>query len=207
MELDSFLATPRWDILRIIIDKPSSPLKIAEEMGTTTSFISQQLKLLEAKGIVKKERTGEVEKGKPRSLFSITKEAVYITPLTKQLPSKKLIPLTREHKITLQIWGIENSKIQLALEKFFWKIQEHLDNIDAIAIYIKDDLAKIYIIPKNENATRQLNNIKEPREKDFDLRLISSVSPLLKLETGNLVPIYDPESMVLNNLKGGLENE
>ena len=55
MELDSFLASPRWDILRIISENPYSPIEIAERTKTTVSFVSQQLKLLEAAGLVKKE--------------------------------------------------------------------------------------------------------------------------------------------------------
>ena len=63
MELDSFLASPRWEILKIISEKPSSPIEIAKKTKTTVSFISQQLKLLEAARIVSKEKTGAFEKG------------------------------------------------------------------------------------------------------------------------------------------------
>lgn len=88
MELDSFLASPRWEILKIISEKPSSPIEIAKKTKTTVSFISQQLKLLEAARIVSKEKTGAFEKGKPRNLFSISKDVVYLTMLTKGFGEK-----------------------------------------------------------------------------------------------------------------------
>ena len=73
MELDSFLASPRWEILKIISERPSSPIEIGEKTKTTVSFVSQQLKLLEAAQIVSKEKTGAFEKGKPRNLFQYPK--------------------------------------------------------------------------------------------------------------------------------------
>ena len=88
MELDSFLASPRWEILSLISERPSSPIELAEKTKTTVSFVSQQLKLLEAAQIVKKTKTGAFEKGKPRNLFSISQDFVQsvlegIAPLMK----------------------------------------------------------------------------------------------------------------------------
>ena len=58
MNYDSFLSTPRWEILQILAEKPSSPIEIAEKLGTTVSYASQQLTLLSAAGIVFKKKTG-----------------------------------------------------------------------------------------------------------------------------------------------------
>ena len=208
MELDSFLASPRWDIIQIITKNPSSPMEIAEQIGTTISFVSQQLKLLEAAGIVKKERTGAVEKGKPRTLFSIARERAYIVPLAKNLPEKKLLDITKEHKIILSIWGIEDKKIHSHLQKFFWKIEPFLEDINAIFVYLKDLLPKIYIVSKGSSLTHKINETLKSSGEKANFQVVSSASPVSKLETDNLVAIYDPEEILEkdNLLKGGEAN-
>jgi predicted transcriptional regulator len=204
MELDSFLASPRWDILRVIIEKPSSPTEIADKIGTTMSFVSQQLKLLEATGIVKRERTGEVNKGKPRTIFSISEESFYMIPLSKELTQKKLVPLTLEHKIIIQIWGIEDSTVQPIIEKFFWSIQKYLSLIDGIVVYTKKKKLKIYLISKDADLTHKINETQKNMDgyPEFQVTTYSSLS---KLEHEYLVPIYDPQGIVAEEeLKGGL---
>jgi DNA-binding transcriptional regulator GbsR (MarR family) len=102
MELDSFLASPRWEILSLISERPSSPIELAEKTKTTVSFVSQQLKLLEAAQIVIKTKTGAFEKGKPRNLFSISKDFLYLIILTNGFSEKKQIDLDYYKKSILQ---------------------------------------------------------------------------------------------------------
>jgi predicted transcriptional regulator len=209
MELDTFLSTPRWDILRILIEKPSSPMEIALEINTTISFVSQQLKLLEAAGIVKKERTGNVDKGKPRTLFSISKESLYLVPLAKGFSEKKLVTLTREKGIILKIWAYPEIKFQLPLERFFWKIEEFLDEIDGIFVYNKGLIPKIYLISKNNSLTQKINDTQRKLLEKIPFEVVLSVSTISKLEPELLVPLYDPHRFFFGGikLKGGKEDE
>jgi len=207
MELDSFLATPRWEILQMINKRPSAPTEIAENLGTTISFVSQQLKLLEAAGLVKKERTGAVEKGKPRTIFSISREMVYLVPLVKGVYQKKLLELTKEHKIVIKIWQIEDHKLHAPLEKFFWRIDHLLEDIDAIFVYHKGLAPKIYLLSKKSNLTQKINKAQETLAEKLSFQVISSVSPLSKLEKDYLVPIHGSSNFLEepNELKGGNE--
>jgi len=207
VELDSFLATPRWEILRAILDNPSSPMEISEKLGTTISFISQQLKLLEAAGLVIKKRTGAVDKGKPRTIFSIPKESVYLIPLANDISNKKLIPLTREHKIILKIWTEVEQNIQPILEKFFWKIEPFLDVIDGIFIHSKNFSLKIYILSKDKSLIQKINNIQKNVEERIDFQVISSKNLISKLDSKGLVSLYGTQPRVEEkiDLKGGLE--
>ncbi len=134
MELDSFLASPRWEILKIISDKPSSPIEIAEKTKTTVSFVSQQLKLLEAAQIVSKEKTGAFEKGKPRNLFSISKDILYFTILTKGFGDKRSLNLEEYQKALLKTWLLNNKSIQSFLEDLLFKIKDDFNEIHAILI-------------------------------------------------------------------------
>jgi len=206
MELDTFLSSPRWDILRIIAERPSSPMEISEILGTTISFVSQQLKLLEAASIVKRTRTGNVLKGKPRTLFSILKETLYLVPLAKGFPEKKLVPLSRERRIVLRIWNLEDQKIQLMLERFFWKIEPFLDDIEGIYIYTKNVTPKLYFISKNSDLVQKINNTQKALEEKVPFQVTASVSAVSKLESEFLIPMYDPHRFFEGkiNLKGGI---
>ena len=205
MELDSFLASPRWDILRVIITEPSSPTKIAEAVNTTVSFVSQQLKLLEAAGIVKKTRTGEVSKGKPRTIFSVSKESFYMIPLAKGLNEKRLVPLSTEHKVIIQIWGIDDASVQPTIEKFFWSIQKYLDVIEGIVVYTNKKKLKVYLLSKDTDLTHKINETQKLSDEKPAFQ-VTTTSSLSKLEQENLVPIYDPKGLLLDKeLKGGLK--
>jgi predicted transcriptional regulator len=207
MELDSFLSSPRWDILRVIAEKPSSPMEIAAHINTTISFVSQQLKLLEAAGIVKKTRTGNVDKGKPRTLFSISKETMYVVPLAKGFQEKKLLPLTRERSIILKIWSLEDQKSHVPLERFFWSIEGFLKTIDALFVYTKGLTPKVFILAKDDKLTHQINDTQKRLEEKMPYEVVPSVSALSKLEYESLVPIYDPHRFFQgkSKVKGGIQ--
>jgi len=190
MELDSFLASPRWDILKIVINKPSSPMEIAQQLGITTSFASQQLKLLEAKDIVKKEKTGAFEKGKPRSLFSISKESLYIVPLAKNAPEKSLVPLSKKNKAILNIWALKDKRLHTPLQKFFWQIEPHLPLIKKIFVYTKSLVPKIYIVSKDNSLTHQINETQKNMEEQMPFQVVSSSPSLKKLDQEYLYSIY-----------------
>ncbi len=207
MELDSFLASPRWDILKIIIQKPSAPIEIAEQIQATTSFVSQQLKLLEAAGLVKKQKTGAFEKGKPRSLFSISQESLYIIPLAKNAPDKTLLTLSKENKAIINIWCLENEQLQIPLQKFFWLLQPHLEKIDNISIYTKSLTPKVYITSSDKSLTHKINETQKNIEDPLVFQVISSPASLEKLSSEYLSSIYTSQETATEQtvLKGGLE--
>ncbi len=118
MDLDSFLALPRWEILQIIAERPSSPIEISELIGTTISYVSQQLKLLEAKGLIKKRKTGAFEKGKPRNVFSITEEFAHITFLSNNFAKKKKLKLNFKRKAIMRLWFLESERDFKDIETF-----------------------------------------------------------------------------------------
>ena len=209
MDLDSFLASPRWEILQIIAQKPSSPIEIASKINTTVSFVSQQLKLLEAAGLVKKERTGAVEKGKPRTIFSLAREIAYIVPLSKDFREKQKVELSKENKVVLKIWSIKDPRIQKITEKFFWAIHEHLEKINGIYICLKELLPKAYILSKEKGLTQKVNESLKRLGGGMDFQIIPSLSIIPKMGAEFFVPIYDPSHSFENDtvLKGGVKED
>ena len=65
MELEGLFSGTKWDILRLIAKEPRNPLELARVLGTSIANISQQLRLLEAAGLVRKEKVSNRERGKP----------------------------------------------------------------------------------------------------------------------------------------------
>jgi predicted transcriptional regulator len=205
MEYDLFFSAHRWDILEILARKPSSPIEISEQIKTSVSYVSQQLQLLEAADIVIKNRTGLVEKGQPRTLFSLSKEILHITALMNRSPAKKLIYLTDYHNLILRIWLLENSELHYLIEKLYWKIEEEIDQISGVFVDISSKKPKVLVVSDSKKIKQRLDSFMVETEKRIDC-LIVSRNDLKKFPNESLHSIYDPNNLQLEEkLKGGNE--
>ena len=199
MESDLFFSSPRWKILEVLTTNPSSPLEISRKINTSIAYVSQQLKLLEVANLIIKEKTGLSDKGKPRNLYSITKEVLYLTVLIRGHPAKKILYLNNRHKLILNIWLLENPELHYYIEKLYWKIEESLNDIKSIFL---DNSSKPHVIIVTESRTlkssissylRQINN-------SLECSIISESEFSRKSRRG-LYSIYDPNLLLENNMK------
>jgi DNA-binding transcriptional regulator GbsR (MarR family) len=208
MDLDTFLAAPKWDILKIISLNPSSPIEIAEVTKTTVSYVSQQLKLLEAAGVVKKIKTGAYEKGKPRNVYSICNEFSYFTVLTNGFSEKKKLMLDTNKKIIFKIWCLENPSLHMPLLKFFLLIEDLLSKINKI--YLKNSKSKVELIiySNKENLSSEISNLVKKIVPEIDFSVLN-FSIYQKNSHENLYSLYENFDLVKNEqsdkLKGGIE--
>jgi predicted transcriptional regulator len=202
MDFDLFLTSPRWEILQIIAERPSSPVEIAEKLKTTVSYVSQQLKLLDAANLLSKEKTGAAEKGKPRTLFSLSNELLYLTALTRQFSKKKLFKLDEHHKNILKIWLIEDDNLHHIIEKLYWKLQEEIEDIEGIFIESSNFKPKIIIVSESKKVKSKMDSFIEIEGKKIDISLIPS-STLKKYFSEKLSSLHDPTKL-LEKMKGGL---
>jgi predicted transcriptional regulator len=189
MELDSFLASPRWEILKIISERPSSPIEIAEKTKTTVSFISQQLKLLEAAQLVSKEKTGAFEKGKPRNLFSISKDLFYLIVLTNGFGDKRSLDLENYQKSILRIWSLENKPLQHLLEDFLYKLKNNFNEIDAIFLDLKKSNPSVIIFAEDKKVQQTIDTFAKKSEEKIKFEFYSFLD-LNKLNISSFFPIY-----------------
>jgi DNA-binding transcriptional ArsR family regulator len=206
MDYDTFFSSQRWAILDIIARKPSSPVEISEKLGTSVSYVSQQLKLLEAASLVVKTRTGAADKGKPRMLFSIAKEIAHVALLVKGQPEKKKMVLDDHHKIILNIWMLEK-KYHRFLERLYWKVEEDLADVGGIYFDSSLDKGKVILVCENKKVlSRAENYSKENKEVSF---LAYSFGDFRKLKKDSLRVIHDPSFILMDekNLKGGIEKK
>lgn len=204
MDFDLFLTSPRWEILQIIAEKPSSPIEIAEKINTTVSYVSQQLKLLDAAGILKKKKTGASEKGKPRTLFGLSKDIMYLTILLNGFSDKKLISVDKFKEIILRIWAVSDSSQHYILQKFFWKIEEAFDCIESIYYGGGSRLPKIVVLLKEGKNSSKLLSLAKKFDKEVDFESVK-LDKFSKMNSESLSVIYDP-SKILEKLKGGSLN-
>ena len=213
MDFELFFSSPRWKILEILAEKPSSPLEISQKLGTTLSYVSQQLRFLEAANLVVKERTRFVEKGKPRTVFSLSKEILHITALIKDTPSKKTISLTDYHKIILRIWLMEDPELHYYVEKLYWKIEDDIREVKCMFVDTsskKPEIGFVCDFPVSKRLKSKIEGFLKEAGKFLSCRFVSEadigkiVSDSEKLH--NIHPIYDPNLLLVRKeVKGGVE--
>jgi predicted transcriptional regulator len=199
MELDSLLSSPRWRILEILASDPSSPMEISALMETSVAYISQQLKLLEAAGIVKKEKTGKAEKGKPRNLYSISNEFLHITLLVKGSPKRKSIKINEHQKIVINIWMLPDEKVHHIIEKFVWELDSEINDIKGI--YLDDSRVKsvLHVISDSKKVNSKSASFDKLYGSLLDVKVDGE-----ERDFSGMYPIYDPLFLSKGTkLKGG----
>jgi len=122
----------KWNILKSLSYGKSSPLQLAEKLNTTMANISQQLRLLEATNLVKKEKVKNRDKGKPRTLFSLNGDSAYLALAMQGFAGKTLLKVGEHQKIILRIWFL-GPEISEKVESVYWKVKPLMDNVNFIA--------------------------------------------------------------------------
>ncbi|MBL7055898.1 winged helix-turn-helix transcriptional regulator [Candidatus Woesearchaeota archaeon] len=187
MELATLFTEQKWNILSSLSEKPYSPLQLAEKLDTTMANISQQLRLLEAFNLVKKEKIRNRDKGKPRSLFSLVDNHAYLISSMDSFAEKKLIKVNQHQSIVLKIWYIENQELQYSTEKLYWDLIDDLDNIDFIGV---DEVnSEIIIVTENKKVSDAIKII--PNAKTVSKNNLEKIS-----NKENFHTIHDPKNII-----------
>lgn len=203
MDLTNLFTEQRWNILCALSKGNYSPMQLAEQSGTTMANISQQLRLLEASNLVKKQKISNRDKGKPRTLFSLSEDYAYVISATKGFSEKKLIALDKFHKILLRLWFLKDLDSHYYAEKFLWSIEEIIDHADFIAISISGENAEAIISGKSLSSIEKKAKdtiIKRPNKKAMPFKVKALSNDDLKKQlmqkkgifsSGNYLIIYD----------------
>ena len=198
MELETMFTEQKWNILKCLSNEKFSPLQLAEKLDTTMANISQQLRLLEASNLVKKEKIKNRDKGKPRSLFSLTEDYAYLIPTMQNFANKRLLKATPHHKAILKIWFIENEELQYNMEKLYWSLEPNLKSIKGIAVNEKSN--KILLISEYAKDIERVVSM----NKSIDAKIFSKKEAERLISQGKkpfssineLTIIYDPDGMM-----------
>lgn len=192
MEIEPLFMEQRWAILRHLADGKLSPLQLANATKTSIANMSQQLRLLEMSDIVKKEKIPNRDKGKPRTLFSLSNEYAYVVSLMDNFVEKKLLTLEDSKKALLRIWFIEDKKIQNKVESLYHQLFPIIHEIDSLAV--DTSKGKINVIISSGKPKQVEDAIK--KMTDYTFKVFSN-DEILRYVTSNKSKIIEPGFIVL----------
>jgi DNA-binding HxlR family transcriptional regulator len=199
MELETLFTDQKWNILKNLSFERYSPLQLASISNTSIANISQQLRLLEAAHLVQKEKIPNRDKGKPRTLFSLTNNYAYLISTMDDFAEKKLLTLSEHHKTILKIWYLDDPELHYHVEKLYWKIEPYLADIDGLVV-TKNGETKLIII--SEKLSKKFDDIHIKSEKAEQTVKVEQYTRkeyqkyLKKAEISNLLILYDPNSEI-----------
>ncbi len=186
-------------ILEEISRQSQSPLQLAEKLNTSIANISQQLRLLEAAGIVKKKRIPQRERGKPRVIFSLSDDFGYLIATTDGFADKKLLSLSDYHKFVLRTWFVEDKTLHEEIGRFYLKIKPEIKQIKAIVT----DGSSLFVFTK-KGVLDSASKVKKEGLSLKKLKLIvkteDDIPKLSEVEMLNV--LYDPEKLLLKQRRG-----
>src|SRR3989344_185720 len=219
MDTEILFTEQKWNILSLLSKERLSPLQLSKKSNTTMANISQQLRLLEASSLVGKTKIPNRDKGKPRTLFHLTKDFAYMINVNGGFAGKKMIELDQHHKSIMSIWFVKDRSLHYFLEKWLWKIEPHMPMIDAILfndseISARDSKIILYLVSKKEAELRKKLAVMEIKNqegtsKSIVPQFLSSSSLKSDLQSrkapfsdlSSLLVIYDSEKMVDNSIR------
>ena len=208
MEITTLFTEQKWNILKILSSREASPLQLAGNLNTTMTNISQQLRLLEAANLVKKEKIKNRDKGKPRALFSLTNDYAYLVSTMHHFADKKLLILNDYHKFILRVLYLDNADLHYYLSKYYWKIEDILPQIEAIVLSEGgEDIKLLVITEKVKEIQKKISStvIKNPGDGQKTINVQGLTRVELKkmiaqkkspFDKENVQVVYDPEGLI-----------
>jgi hypothetical protein len=117
----------KWELLKEVSYKPVSPTELAITTKTSLSNIIQQLKLLEAYNLVRKEKSTEKSSGgKPKTMYSLSNEFVFAAIVKQGLVEKKFYKIEGMSKVFFNILFIAGIEDLFFIMKFSMKHEDLL---------------------------------------------------------------------------------
>ncbi len=192
--MEKLFAEQKWNILQHLAREKYSPLQLAELSNTSMANISQQLRLLEAANLVKKEKIKNRDKGKPRTLFSLTNEYGYLVTVMDNFAEKRLLQLTPHHKNMLKIWFLKNSELHVAAEHAYGLLEPMIKRMQALVLVEHDDHAEFILVgPKPQELKAALSKVRAPSGITFRTTTLVECQKLLRSSTSTPIILHDSQ--------------
>lgn len=176
MDIELSFSNSKWDILKELSKSPKSPLEIATILKTSVANISQQLRLLEALGLVSKSKLQNSLKGKPRMQYFITSEITYLVRLGKKIAIKQMLKKDPYTIYIFNTFSLIPKKDQFYLLKFYFINSELLANSSIGYFKTTDKTIELFIITNEiEKVRNKISNL-EITNQDLQTKKIISWS-------------------------------
>lgn len=145
MKFETLLSNSKWDILTAVAKRERSASEIARATKTSLANISQQTKLLEALGYLRREDDRSGKRGRPRTTYSLKKEVAHLALLTHGFAGKKELHLDDFHTMILRLWFFPTNEDHYYLQKFFWQEEAFITECTALAI-VETNRTEIHLL-------------------------------------------------------------
>ncbi len=151
----------KWIILKEIADMPQSPSDLAIRLNTSLSNITQQLKLLEAYNLIRKEKSEKKQAGKPKTIYHINMEVAYATILMNGKAERKIFHIDDNNRMFFNIVFSLNPEDLIYVLKFKFKYDEVLKKCKAIGFLksSKESIELFLITDHLEEIRSKFSNI------------------------------------------------
>jgi len=209
MEIETLFTISKWEILTHLAAGKYSPLELSRKINTSMANVSQQLRLLEFAGLVRKEKLSQREAGKPRTLYFRAKDVSHLVLLANRVAEKRLLTLTEHHKAIIRIWMIEDTSAHYFVERFYRKIEHLLDQLKAILIDSSRPDIIAYLIADSKDLDKKVQDTQIKDTKGETRNIIVKVltekdvgsAKLLAERIGQLSVIHDPEGKFMHKTR------
>ncbi|RMF07092.1 ArsR family transcriptional regulator [Candidatus Woesearchaeota archaeon] len=149
----------KWSLLEELSKRPLSPIQLAEATNTSVANISQQLRLLEAYGLVSKERTSNYEKGKPRVVYRIAHPQAFIAALGTPVAFRQLITLGSEELLLLRLWSSFDASHRPVLNRLALHLMPHLSQIHFFGFLRNNNSKASFLLVVNKKSLATLQRL------------------------------------------------
>jgi DNA-binding HxlR family transcriptional regulator len=202
VDFETLLTEQRWKIIIALSGEPLSPLQLSQRLSTSMANISQQLRLLEAASLVKKEKIPNRDKGKPRTAYSLGDNFAYLVSIQQNFAEKRLLKVDTHHRLMMQAWFVEDTSIHTALEQLIISLEPFMANVRGI-FFSKPD-STLSVIDDNEDDRKKIDLLPSRQVK---LAAFSKKEASRLLEQGKKPfsregsrTFYDPDSMIRDKI-------
>jgi predicted transcriptional regulator len=144
MEIEGLFGGGKWQLVELLSKGQLSPLQISESLGTSVANVSQQLKLFDLLGLLASERVPNREKGKPRTLYSLSHDYIYVISMFQNFAKKALVKASPIQAAMARVLCIPDPSLHYPLLKLFWTLEPQLEQIHSM--YFDKVKATLYVV-------------------------------------------------------------
>lgn len=135
----------RWKVIEILAKEGSmTASEIAKKTNTSLPAISQATSLLEAYKYISAKALARGSPGKPKTLYTLNKETVYIALCTHGVAKQFAFSPSAMHAATLRAFQLPEDDQDWIIQ-LLWSHRDILSTVDAIA-YVRSDEEETHIL-------------------------------------------------------------
>jgi DNA-binding transcriptional regulator GbsR (MarR family) len=130
----SVLTHPQFLLLQAIAKQSCSASELAQTVNASLPYVLSQLKLLEARNIVKKKQIKDGSVGKPKQEYSIASPFTHITQVSPYAAIEEELSSSKEMQAFIHITLQLPKQIQATFAQYYWTYTSQLQHLKALAL-------------------------------------------------------------------------